>query len=141
MFVEIFSICDAATDYSGRLSILGSFEGIAASTAPIQRDRCSIAVRMRFDVTETGEHPIEVRFLDEGGKSIGPTMGAEINVKIHAGRTSGAYNLVLNINGMIFPKFGNYTIQLWIDGVNRSSLPLLVAQTQKRNRLRSSMEN
>ncbi len=141
MFVEIFSICDAATDYNGRLNILGAFEGIAAASAPVKRDRCSLAIRMRFDAAETGEHPLEVKFMDADGKAIGPAMAATINVKVHAGRTSGAHNLVLNINGMIFPHFGSYDIQLKVDGEIRSSIPILVAQTQKRNRLRGSMEN
>lgn len=141
MVVEIFSICDAATDYGGRLNILGSFEGIAALTAPVTRDRCSLAVRMRFELTETGEHAIEVLFADRENKQVGPKIAANVFVKIHAGRTSGAHNLVLNLNGLRFPEFGTYTIQLKVDGEVRSSLPLLVAQTQKRNRLRSSMEN
>ncbi len=141
MFVEIFSICDAATDYGGRLNILGAFEGIAAPSAPILRDRCSLAIRMRFDAAETGEHPVEVRFVDMDGKAIGPTMSAKINVKIHSGRTSGAHNLVLNINGLQFPKFGTYEIQLKVDEVIQSTIPVLVAQTQKRNRMRGSMEN
>ncbi|EDY81307.1 hypothetical protein VDG1235_925 [Verrucomicrobiia bacterium DG1235] len=141
MFVEIFSICDAATDYGGRLNLLGAFEGIAASSAPIVRERCSLAVRIRFDASETGSHKLEVRFVDKDGKAVGPKMGANLTVKIHAGRTSGAHNLVLNINRLQFPAFGTYDIQLLVDGEKRSSLPLLVAQTQNRNRLRSSMEN
>ncbi|MBD5778095.1 hypothetical protein IEN85_01120 [Pelagicoccus sp. NFK12] len=141
MFVEIFTICDAATDYGGRLNILGAFEGIAALSAPVKRDRCSLAVRMRFDAAETGEHAIEIRFEDHEGQVVGPTMSAKVDVKIHAGRTSGAHNLVLNINGMRFPHFGTYDIRLLVDGEVRSSIPLLVAQTQKRNRMRGSMEN
>lgn len=141
MFVEIFSICDAATDYGGRLNILGAFEGIAASSAPIQRERCSLAIRMRFEAAETGDHSIEILFVDADGKPVGPTINAKVNVKIHAGRTSGAHNLVLNINGMRFPHFGAYDIHLKVDGEIRSSIPLLVAQTQKRNRQRGSMEN
>ncbi|MDQ8179716.1 hypothetical protein [Pelagicoccus sp. SDUM812005] len=141
MFLEIFSICDAATDYGGRLNILGAFEGIAAPTAPVQRDRCSLAVRMRFEAAETGPHAIEIRFLDAKGEAVGPSMSATVNVKIHAGRSSGAHNLVLNINGMRFPHFGSYDIQLKVDGEVRGSIPLLVAQTQKRNRMRGSMEN
>lgn len=141
MVVEIFSICDAATDYGGRLNILGAFEGIAAPSAPIFRDRCSLAIRMRFDVSETGDHPIEVRFVDEDGQTVGPTMAAKIKVKIHPGRASGAHNLVLNINGLQFPKFGTFDILLKVDGEIRSSIPILVAQTQKRNRMRGAMEN
>lgn len=141
MVVEIFSICDAATDYGGRLNILGAFEGIAASSAPIQRDRCSLAIRMRFEAAETGEHSIDIQFMDADANPVGPRVTAKVNVKVHAGRASGAHNLVLNINGMRFPHFGVYDIQLKVDSVVRSSIPLLVAQTQKRNRQRGSMEN
>ncbi|MDQ8187826.1 hypothetical protein [Pelagicoccus sp. SDUM812002] len=141
MFVEIFTICDAATDYGGRLNILGAFEGIAAPVAPVQKERCSLAVRMRFDASESGEHKIEVNITDEDGNAIGPTMSARVRVKILDGRASGAQNLVLNISGMRFPRFGTYDIRLSVDGESRSSLPLLVAQTQKRNRMRGTMEN
>lgn len=141
MFVEIFSICDAATDYAGRLNLLGAFEGIAAPSAPILRDRCSIALRIRFDVAETGDHDIEISFLNKDRKVVGPVVRAPIKVKIHAGRESGAHNLVLNINRLQFPDFGTYRITLVVDGEEQSYIPLLVAQTQKRNRMRGTMEN
>lgn len=141
MFVEIFSICDAATDYGGRLNLLGAFEGIAAPSAPVSRERCSIAARIRFEAAETGDHQVEIRFIGPKGESVGPKMKAVIPAKIQAGRDSGAHNLVLNINRLQLPVFGNYKIQLCIDGAVRSEIPLLVAQVQKRNRLRNSMEN
>lgn len=141
MFVEIFSICDAATDYGGRLNLLGAFEGIAAPSAPVTRDRCSIAARIRFTAAETGSHAIEIRFIDSNGQVVGPKMEANILSKVRAGSDSGAHNLVLNINRLKLPAFGNYEIQLCIDGEMRSQIPLLVAQIQKRNRLRNSMEN
>lgn len=141
MLVEIFSICDAATDYGGRLNVLGAFEGIAASSAPIVRDRCSLAVRLRFEAAETGRHAVEVRIVDKGGRVIGPTMSASLMTKLLAGRESGAQNLVLNINGLTFPAFGTYRIELRVDGEERSYLPLLVAQAQKRSRTRGAMDN
>lgn len=141
MFVEIFSICDAATDYGGRLNLLGAFEGIAAAAAPVTRERCSIALRIRFTAEETGDHAIEVRFLGKEGELVGPVMAANLKTKVHPGRESGAHNLVLNISRLKFPEFGVYHIELSVDGEKRSSLPLLVAQAQKRSRLRGGMEN
>ena len=141
MVVEIFSICDAATDYSGRLNLLGAFEGIAASQAPVVRDRCSIAARLRFRVEEGGVHPVAIRFVDASGTQVVPEMKASLAVKTHAGRASGAFNLVLNINRLTFPAFGTYDIELWVDGEQRSSIPLLVAQAKERRRLRNPMEN
>lgn len=141
MFVEIFSICDAATDYGGRLNLLGTFEGIASAKAPIVRDRCSVAARIRFEAREAGSHSVSTRFVDEKGEQVMPEMRASLSVKIQGGRTSGAFNFVLNINRLILPKFGLYEIQLWVDGVRQSSIPLLVAQAKERSRLRNPMEN
>lgn len=141
MFVEIFSICDAATDYSGRLNLLGAFEGIASSKTPIVRDRCSIAMRIRFESAEAGEHPVGVRFLNKEGKQVIPEMGARLNVKLVPGRESGAFNLVLNINRLTFPDFGVYEIQLLVDGEVKSRLPLLVARAKERRKLRTGMDN
>jgi len=141
MFVEIFTICDAATDISGKLNLLGTFEGIAAPQCPVVRERCSIAARMRFLADEAGEHAIQVRIFDKNAQRIGPGMNAKLNVKVPSGRSSIAQNLVLNINRLQFPAFGLYEIQLWIDGSKLSQLPLIVAQARDASRMRGSMEN
>lgn len=141
MVVEIFSICDAATDFGGKLNLLGTFEGIAAKKAPITRDRCSVAIRMRFAQAESGEHTVRAQLVDKDQKQVGPGMSAKLTVKLPAGRVSIAQNLVLNINNLQFPAFGDYEFQLWVDGVKVSQLPLMVAQAQNSSRLRGTMEN
>ncbi len=141
MNVEIFSICDAATDYAGRLNLLGAFEGIAAPKAPIMRDRCSLAIRMRFDKAEAGNHAVAVRFFDKDGNMPIPEMKAALNVKVMSGRSTSAFNLVLNINRLTFPHFGVYDIQLFVDDALQASLPLLVAQAKERKQVRNRMDN
>lgn len=141
MVVEIFSICDAATDYGGRLNLLGAFEGIAAPKAPIVRDRCSLAVRMRFAREEVGRHAVAVRFTNKEGKQPIPDMKAVLNVKVAEGRESGTVNLVLNINRLTFPDFGTYEIQLFVDEAKQASLPLLVAKAKERKQIRNRMDN
>ncbi|MBC2604996.1 DUF6941 family protein [Pelagicoccus albus] len=141
MIVEILSICDAATDYSGRLNLLGAFEGIASASAPITRESCSIAIRMRFGVLEEGKHLVAVKFVDKDDNTIGPVMNAGISVKMQKGRESGAHNLVVNLNRISFPRFGTYRIQLLVDGEWKSEIPLLVAQARARSRITGAMEN
>ena len=141
MFVEIFALCDAATDNAGKLNILGTFEGIAAPKVPVARERCSVAIRMRFLDTETGEHNVTVQVVDQDGKRVGLGMEAKLAVKLPAGRSSAAQNLVLNINNLRFPAFGVYEMQLWVDGVKKGQLPIVVAQAQPASRLRGTMEN
>lgn len=141
MVVEIFSICDAATDYGGRLNLLGAFEGIAAPDAPVTRDHVVLAVRLRFDASEAGRRTISIRFLDPEERPLLPDLKARIAVKALAGRRSCAHNLVLNINRLVFPMFGEYWIRLFVDDRPAASLPLLVAQSKASKPARNSMDN
>ncbi len=131
MKIEIFAICDAATDYGGRLNILGAFEGIASPQEPVIGERCSVATRMRFSSAEEGEHSISVRFIDQDGAAVIPEMNANFPVKMPPGRESMALNLVLNIARIQFNRFGEYEINLFVDGEQKGSLPLTIAQGRR----------
>ena len=52
MNVELFVLCDAATDYQGKLNILGTFDAIRAKEMPVVYPLCTVALRMRFQKTE-----------------------------------------------------------------------------------------
>lgn len=140
MKVELLAICDAATDYHGRLNILGVFEGIAAPKTPVVRDRCSVVTRMRFSGEETGAHQLSIRFRSPKGIQIVPEMKAKFSVKVPSNRKSIAVNLVLNINQLKIPEFGDYEIALFLDDVFQSSVPLTVVRAVK-SRIRGTMDN
>jgi len=140
MKVELLAICDAATDCQGRLSILGLFEGIAAPKTPVLRDRCSIVTRMRFSDEEVGSHQLAIRFRNSKGIQMIPEMKAKFAVKIPPNRKSIAVNLVLNLNQLKVPEFGEHDIALFLDDVFHSSIPLTVARSV-RNRVRGTMDN
>ena len=56
MKVEVFCLCDAATDNRGKLNILGTFDQIYSSKMPVVHPACAIALRMRFNKMEEGVH-------------------------------------------------------------------------------------
>lgn len=141
MQVELFSICDAAADYGGRLSVLGTLEGIAAPSTPVIQERCTVAIRMRFNAEENGLHRISLRIIDETEQQIMPDLNAQINVKAPTGRNTSVANLVMNINRLSFPHFGEYFFRMIVDGQARSELPLIVAQAKGKKDVRNPMEN
>lgn len=141
MQIEIFAICDAATDYGGRLNLLGAFEGLASPSLPLHRDRFSIAARIRCVASEAGKHAVSVEIQDPRGAPVVPAMPAQIAVKIPPGRASVATNLVLNINGLRFHNFGEHQIVLSIDGERLASIPLIILQAKGRGQIRNPMEN
>ncbi len=140
MKVEVLAICDAATDYQGRLNILGVFEGMAAPKTPVVRDRCSIVTRMRFRSDETGTHELTICIRNSKGVLLIPEMKAGFAVKAPANRKTVAANMVLNVNQLKIDEFGEHEIALFVDGVLQESIPLTVARAVKK-RGRNRMDN
>ncbi len=128
MEVEIFALCDAAADYGGKLSLLGTFDSIWVKQFPAAHAHCSIALRVRFERVEEGDHRVRISIVDADGKSIGPSLDGGIGVKFPPNSLSVCANLVLNINGMKFEKPGRYSVDLALDNRQEKSLPLTVVQ-------------
>ena len=127
MNVELFVLCDAATDYQGKLNILGTFDAIRAKETPVAYPSCTVALRMRFREAEEGEHKIRISIADEDGNAIIKPVEANINVRIKSSPLSSiATNIVLNLQRLQFPKYGEYSIDLAIDGRHEASLPLYI---------------
>jgi len=135
MRLEVFSLCDAATADGGKLSMLGAFDTIWVGKIPAVHPQCSIALRIRFDKIERGEHKITVNFADADGKNIIPPAQGSIIVNFPDGQNSSSANLILNMQGLKIEKFGEYSIDLAIDGRHEASLPLLVRERMPRKQL------
>ncbi len=130
MNIEVFSLCDAATNDTGKLNILGAFDTIWMAQVPGIHPQCAVVLRVRFGSLERGEHSIAVNFVDADGKHIIPSASGMINVSFPDGQRTGSANLILNIHGLKIEKFGEYSIDLAIDAKNMASLPLFVLPRQ-----------
>jgi len=126
MNIEAFLLCDAATDQQGKLNILGAFDNIFAKKMPTMHPACAVVVRIRFEKIEEGNHPIRIHIIDEDGKSIGPKLEGNVNVRIGDDVDSTVINIVLNIQRLKFEKYGQYRIDLAIDNKIEGSLPFHV---------------
>ncbi len=132
MNIEIFSLCDAATvDAAGKLNVLGAFDTIWTDDIPTVYPQCSIALRIRFENIERGEHRVMVNFVDLDGKHIIPSANGVININFSNEQKSGSANLVLNIQMLKIEKYGEYSIDLAIDGRREASLPLFIKIRQQ----------
>ena len=132
MEVEIFALCDAATDSVGKLNILGAFDRINSREFPAVYPHCSIALRVRFERIEEGNHRVCINLVDADGKSIIPGVDGNVGVHFPGEVQSVCANLVLNINGLKFEQPGQYAIDLAIDGRHEKSLPIHVVSVQRK---------
>jgi hypothetical protein len=128
MNIESFLLCDAATQQQGKLNVLGAFDTIFTEQTPAVHPACAIAARIRFEKIEEGDHLVKIGIIDEDGKSIGPKLQANANVRFEDNVDSTATNLILNIQGLQLEKHGQYRIDLAIDNQIKGSLPLYVRE-------------
>ncbi len=133
MEIETFVLCDAATDYRGKLNILGTFDTIHAGKLPVVWPHCALALRIRFSKIEEGEHRVRISFMDEDGRAVLPPLDGMVRVSFGPDAKTMATNLILNMERIKLENPGEYAINLAIDGRQEKSLPLYL-------RLREEME-
>lgn len=129
MNLELFTICEAATDYQGKINVLGTFDAIQGRAVPVVHPHCAVAVRLRFAKSEEGEHLLKINIIDEDGKPVVKPFETKGTVRFgNTPRTSVAVNMILNLQGLKFASFGEYAVDLSVDGAHMASLPLTVSQ-------------
>ena len=128
MKIEIFSLCDAATDNRGKLNLLGTFDQIYASKIPVVHPACAIALRMRFDKMEEGLHKVNLQLVDPDGRPVFQPMDGQVHPRMADDVDSVAVNLILNFQHVRFESFADYQINLALDDQSVASLPLRVRE-------------
>lgn len=131
MKLELFCICDAATEAGGKLNILGAFDRVLARETPVVFNHCAVAARVRFNRIEEGKHRLRVTFADEDGNLVIPRMDSGIEIRFAGQDDSLPINLIVSMPQLRLPKFGDYTIDLAVDSNHLGSLPLLVRKAQE----------
>ncbi len=126
MKIEVFALCDAATDNRGKLNILGTFDQVYALKMPVVHPACAIALRLRFDKIEEGSHTVKLQFVNPDGIPIFQPMEGEVTPRMGVDVGSVAVNLILNFQHIKFEEFADYQINLAIDNMAMASLPLRV---------------
>ncbi len=126
MTIQLAVLCDAATDYNGKLNILGTFDTIFSQQFPACHPQCSVALRISFSKMEEGNHTMKINFVDEDGQSIMPSVDIPVEVVLPGDATFISRNFVLNIQQLKFEIAGLYAIEIAFDGQHEASIPLAV---------------
>lgn len=129
MTIQVAVLCDAATEQSGKLNLLGAFDAIAVQHFPAVHPQCSIALRMTFGPEEEGDHLMRLRFGDADGRAIMPDIELPIQVVLPEDTHFVTRNFILNIQQLKFDRPGLFSIDLSLDHKTHGSIPLLVKQS------------
>jgi hypothetical protein len=126
MKVELFAMCDAATDSGGKLNILGVYDTIAGPRAPLVHSRCAIVLKIRFERIERGDHKLKLNIVNQDGAPVIPSLEAPLSINFPDPSPSATAQLILDLHNLKFDKFGEYSIDLAVDGRQEASIPLFV---------------
>jgi len=127
-------IADSASDYQGKLCVLGSFDTICARQYPAVHPHCSIALRLLFRTGDEGKHTIQISFIDSDGKAILPEGGPRIEFTMGEPPAQAFFwsqNFIFNIAGLRLPSPGQYSLDVLYDGKIVSRIPLQGVQIQQ----------
>jgi hypothetical protein len=128
MKIELLALADFAADYGGKLSVIGIFDSIFARQMPAVHPHCCLAVKLRFDQEEEGQKRLRLSICNDDGKLVLPAMEIPITVAMPAGAQTNTIQVVANIAGMKLETFGEYSIDLELDGRHQGSSPLFARQ-------------
>ena len=128
MKIELFTVSDFAADYAGKLSVVGIFDTLSAKQTPVVHHQWSVAAKIRFEKIEEGQKRVRFSISDADGRSVLPPIEMPIAATVPADSPSATVNLVMNIGGIKFDHFGEYSVDLALDGRHEASTPLYVRQ-------------
>ncbi|MGZ4961271.1 MAG: DUF6941 family protein [Limisphaerales bacterium] len=126
MTIQVAVLCDAATDYNGKLNLLGTFDTILAGQFPVLHPQCAVALRIMFDRMEEGHHDLKLKFVDEDGQLIMQNMDIPIDVSFPGDATFLSRNFIINFQPLKLEQAGLYSVDVSIDNRPLTSIPLAV---------------
>jgi len=122
----IAALCDAATDYGGKLNLLGVFDTVLTTNFPAVHPQCAIALRFVFNKGEEGHRAFRLSFVNEDGKIVMPAIELAIDIKVPEEVNYLSRNLIINLQQLKFDTAGQYAVEVLMDGRQVTSIPLLV---------------
>ena len=134
MHIDYAFIADYAQDAGGKVSALGiGWTDLFAATVPVQHPLMTYVASMSFAVSEAGTKNVELRMLDADGGDVVPPLTAEMEFAPLPNTLGGRVHIILNFNGVVFPRFGQYAISLVVQGNEVAHTPFAVVESVSTN--------
>lgn len=131
MTIQVAVLCDAATEYNGKLNLLGTFDTLYAADFPAHHPGCSVAIRLAFERNEEGPHELQVHFVDEDGQPIMDPTDVPMEAAFPSDATFISRNFIVNFQQLKFEKSGLYAVDVVLDNRQLCSIPLVVKPMEK----------
>jgi hypothetical protein len=127
MQVQLATLCDSASDYSGKLCILGAFDTLCSREFPVVHPQCSLVVRLTFEPSDIGQHQFMIRCMDPAGLECLPPFDPLIDVSFPSNFVPFVTrNIVLNLQRLRIERQGVYRWLIQTGEKTHATIPLRV---------------
>lgn len=125
MTTDIVTLCHSATIVNNQISLLGAFDTILLSSVPTPHPPFTVVVRACFSPDEAGQHQLILRTVDPDGRNLGE-MTIQLALSPESFDPKFTLSIALPIAGMELRCFGEYAIDLLLDGEEPIRTPFFV---------------
>lgn len=124
MTIELFSLCDGAYNYNGKLTIVGTLNGIAVPQLPAQI-KVSLAMRMRIGQGDQGDKNMIIHFVNPDGKNLPVELAVKLNI-VPTEEPESYITFAADIQGLPLEKEGHYSVDISVDDKQIGNYPFNV---------------
>lgn len=115
MKVDIFTLCDNAQEYDGKLIIIGTFNSIYAKEFPTLHPEFALVARVVFGEDEKGFHNIDFSIKKNSEDVYIMPLEQMTADTTHTKGKEAVINVVVKGNNILIPSAGTYVVTLKVD--------------------------
>lgn len=122
MRTDIFTLCDSAQEYNGKLVIIGTFNEIVAQKFPTVHPEMAIVARATIEEGDQESYDMEISAIDEqtGEAALFQPLKAHVDNK--GNKVNPTYsNMIVRLNNLVLQKPGKYIIRFRIGDVGQET--------------------
>lgn len=112
MKIELFTLCDGAFNYNGKLTIVGALDGIRVHQVP-SKETLNIAMKLLAQKNESVNSILTINIFNPDGTKIPSQISCKINIEPKD--EISHISLAAVIQGVPFNQEGIYTIKVLLD--------------------------
>ncbi|MEZ0258037.1 MAG: hypothetical protein ACAI37_22350 [Chthoniobacter sp.] len=124
--VEMFTLCDGATEQEGRISLVGTYESISAASFPCVLPQLTVVLRARFWPQDGRLHAFRLVLTSPDGKSLGVLLDSMASMQSFNEDRSTSCNLIARVQNVEIEAAGEHVLDFYIDDKIAGRLPFSI---------------
>jgi len=124
--MEMFTLCDGASEQGGRLSLIGTYEAIHAAGFPCVLPQVTVVLRIRFWPQEGNLHLFRLVLTNPDGKPLGVLVDATATLPPFIEDRSTVFNIIAHLQHVGIEEPGEHTLDFYLDDKMAGRLPVNV---------------